>query len=51
MSYPVPVSGLVVLDSLNNYALTLKAPVRTAADDIHKYFSLFFRENKTKCFK
>ena len=28
--------------------LTLKAPVTTAADDIHKYlFSLFFRENKT----
>ena len=27
--------------------LTLKAPITTAADDIHKYFSLFFRENKT----
>ena len=27
--------------------LTLKAPIPTAADDIHKYFSLFFRENKT----
>ena len=27
--------------------LTLKALVRTAADDIHKYFSLFFKENKT----
>ena len=24
--------------------LTLKAPVTTAADDIHKYFSLFFSE-------
>ena len=30
--------------------LTLKAPITTAADDIHKSFSLFFRENKT-CFK
>ena len=31
---------------------TLKAPITTAADDIHKYiFSLFFRENKTWCFK
>ena len=28
-------------------ALTLKAPITTAVDDIHKYFSLFFRENKT----
>ena len=27
--------------------LTLKAPITTAEDDIHKYFSLFFRENKT----
>ena len=27
--------------------LTLKAPIMAAADDIHKYFSLFFRENKT----
>ena len=26
--------------------LTLKAPITTAADDIHKYFSLFSRENK-----
>ena len=31
--------------------LTLKAPITTAADDIHKYFSLFFWENKTWCFK
>ena len=32
--------------------LTLKAPITTAADDIHKYFfSLFLRENKTLCFK
>ena len=29
-------------------ALTLKAPIKTAADDIHKYLvSVFFRENKT----
>ena len=27
--------------------LILRAPIMTAADDIHKYFSLFFRENKT----
>ena len=27
--------------------LTLKVPVKAAADDIHKYFSLSFRENKT----
>ena len=26
--------------------LTLKVPIVIAADDIHKYFSLFFRENK-----
>ena len=26
--------------------LTLKAPITTAADDNHKYFSLFFRENR-----
>ena len=30
--------------------LILKAPITTAADDIHKYFSLCFRENKTWCF-
>ena len=28
--------------------LTFKAPITTAADDIHKYFSLFIRENQTK---
>ena len=27
--------------------LTLKAPIMTAADDIHKYFFIVFRENKT----
>ena len=27
--------------------VTLKAPITTAADDIHKYFFLFFREDKT----
>ena len=32
---------------LKVYELTLKAPITTAADDIHKYFSLFFRENRT----
>ena len=29
------------------YILTLNVPVTTAVDDIHKHFSLFFRENKT----
>ena len=29
----------------------LNAPITTAADDIHKYFSLFFRENRTCCYK
>ena len=27
--------------------LPLKAPITTAADDIHKYFFIVFRENKT----
>ena len=27
--------------------LTLKSPITTEADDIHKYFSLFFWEYKT----
>ena len=27
--------------------LTLKVPIATAADDIHIFFSLLFRENKT----
>ena len=27
--------------------LTLKAPIKTVADDIYKYFSTVFRENKT----
>ena len=27
------------------------APIKTAADGIHKYFSLFLRENKTWCSK
>ena len=34
-----------------NMILTLTSPTTTAADDIHKYFSLCFRENKTCCFK
>ena len=40
VSYKIHVTG-------NIQILTLKAPVTTAADDFHKYFSLFFRENKT----
>ena len=38
------------LNSLSKWVgndLTLKVPITTAADDIHKYFFLFFRENKT----
>ena len=31
--------------------LTLKAPITTAADDIHKYLFIVFRKNKTWCFK
>ena len=27
--------------------LTLKVPITTAADDIHKHFFIVFRENKT----
>ena len=34
-----------------SHDLTLKAPITTAADDIHKYFFIIFRENKTWCFK
>ena len=29
------------------FILTLNAPIDTAADDIHKYFSVFFGANKT----
>ena len=28
----------------NSYVLTLKAPITTTADDIHKYFFIFFSE-------
>ena len=38
-------------NALNSSWLTLKAPITAAADDIHNIFSLFFRENKTWCFK
>ena len=38
---------LQLLSLLALRVLTLKAPITTAADDIHKYFSLFFTENKT----
>ena len=31
---------------LNLQCFTLKAPITTAADNIHKIFSLYFRENK-----
>ena len=33
--------------SMHIYMLTLKAPITTAADHIHKYFFIVFRENKT----
>ena len=29
------------------YTLTLKAPITTAADDIHKYFLIVYQINKT----
>ena len=35
--------GLNIKKSFGNI-LTLKAPITTAADDVHKYFSLFFKE-------
>ena len=41
------VRGAPCLLSENNGILPLKVPIMTAADDIHKYFSLFFGENKT----
>ena len=31
--------------------LILKAPLTTAADDMHKYFFIVFRENKILYFK
>ena len=34
-------------DDDNNVFYTLKAPITTAADDIHKHFYQFFRENNT----
>ena len=35
---------------INTVCLTLKAPITTTADDIHKFFSLFFRETKPSYF-
>ena len=32
---------------LEKEKITLKATITTAADDIYKYFSLFFGQNKT----
>ena len=42
-------SPRLVLEHFKNSStkLTLKAPITTAADDIHKYFSLCYKENKT----
>ena len=38
----------IVSENFVNLLLTFKAPITTAADDIHKYFFIFFfRENKT----
>ena len=35
-------------EAVTKAVLTLKAPITTRADDIHKYFFIvFFRENKT----
>ena len=36
-----------VVSANKDCLLTLKAPITTAADDIHKYFFIVFRENKT----
>ena len=33
-----------IYSGLRQHYLTLKAPIMTVADDIHNYFSLFFRE-------
>ena len=32
--------------ALSRFLLTLKAPITTAADDIHKYFFIVFLEKK-----
>ena len=32
---------------LDKWLLIFKAPIMTAADDIHKYFFMLFRANKT----
>ena len=37
----------VLVNILPSFSLTPKAPTTTAEDDIHKYFFMFFRENKT----
>ena len=37
---------LKILDRYRILSLTLKAPITTAADNIHKYFFIVSRENK-----
>ena len=37
---------LLGMNSKKNYILTVKVPITTTADNIHKSFSLFFRDNK-----
>ena len=39
--------GVFVFVFFFSEMLTLEEPITTAADDLHKYFSLVFRENKT----
>ena len=36
-----PMSGIIC----SHYLLTLKAPITTAIDDIHKYFFIVFQRN------
>ena len=49
LTIPVIKHRRILLKSLTTciYVLTLRAPITTAADNIHNFFSLFFRENKT----
>ena len=48
ISDPIPIKNIKEMSIHCSFALTLKAAITTAAEDIHKYFFLlFFRENKT----
>ena len=43
-SYKDDKQAWMVVFREQTFFLTLKTPITTAADDIHKYFSLLFRE-------